>query len=83
MFVSNSDNLGATLDLKILTHFATTDASFMMECCQRTENDKKGGHLAIRKSDKHLVLRESAMCADEDAADFQDITKHQFFNTNN
>jgi UDP-N-acetylglucosamine pyrophosphorylase len=43
MFVSNSDNLGATLDLKILTHFATTDASFMMECCERTENDKKGG----------------------------------------
>ena len=83
MFVSNSDNLGATLDLKILTHFATTDASFMMECCERTENDKKGGHLAIRNSDKHLILRESAMCADEDEAAFQDITKHRFFNTNN
>jgi len=83
MFVSNSDNLGATLDLKILTHFAKTDASFMMECCERTENDKKGGHLAIRNSDKHLVLRESAMCADEDEDAFQDITKHRFFNTNN
>ena len=83
MFVSNSDNLGATLDLKILAHFATSDASFMMECCQRTENDKKGGHLATRNSDQHLILRESAMCADEDEADFQDITKHQFFNTNN
>lgn len=83
MFVSNSDNLGATLDLKILTHFATTDASFMMECCERTENDKKGGHLAIRNSDKHLILRESAMCADEDEPAFQDITKHRFFNTNN
>jgi len=83
MFVSNSDNLGATLDLKILTHFATIDASFMMECCERTENDKKGGHLAIRNSDKHLVLRESAMCADEDEPAFQDITKHRFFNTNN
>lgn len=83
MFVSNSDNLGATLDLKILTHFATTDASFMMECCERTENDKKGGHLAVRKSDQHLILRESAMCADEDEAAFQDITKHRFFNTNN
>lgn len=83
MFVSNSDNLGATLDLKILTHFATTDASFMMECCERTENDKKGGHLAIRNSDKHLILRESAMCADEDEPAFQDITKHKFFNTNN
>jgi UDP-N-acetylglucosamine pyrophosphorylase len=83
MFVSNSDNLGAKLDLKILTHFATANASFMMECCERTENDKKGGHLAIRTSDKHLILRESAMCAEEDEAAFQDITKHRFFNTNN
>lgn len=82
MFVSNSDNLGATLDLPILTHFAETDAPFMMECCARTENDKKGGHLAIRDSDKQLILRESAMCADEDEAAFQDITKHKFFNTN-
>jgi phosphoglucomutase len=83
MFVSNSDNLGATLDLKILTHFATTDTPFMMECCERTENDKKGGHLAVRNSDKQLILRESAMCADEDEAAFQDISKHRFFNTNN
>lgn len=83
MFVSNSDNLGATLDLKILTHFATSDAPFMMECCVRTENDKKGGHLAVRKSDNQLILRESAMCADEDEKDFQDITKHRYFNTNN
>ena len=83
MFVSNSDNLGATLDLKILTHFATTDAPFMMECCERTENDKKGGHLAIRNSDQQLILRESAMCAKEDESSFQDISKHRFFNTNN
>ena len=83
MFVSNSDNLGATLDLSILTHFATTDAPFMMECCERTSNDKKGGHLAVRNSDQQLVLRESAMCAAEDETAFQDITKHRFFNTNN
>mmetsp|Transcript_4311 Transcript_4311/g.5598 ORF Transcript_4311/g.5598 Transcript_4311/m.5598 type:complete len:1075 (-) Transcript_4311:1349-4573(-) len=83
MFVSNSDNLGATLDLSILTHFAKEDAPFMMECCTRTENDKKGGHLAVRNSDKQLILRESAMCADEDEDAFQDITKHRFFNTNN
>jgi phosphoglucomutase len=83
MFVSNSDNLGATLCLKILSYFAKEDAPFMMECCARTENDKKGGHLAVRKSDSQLILRESAMCADEDEADFQDITKHKFFNTNN
>jgi phosphoglucomutase len=83
MFVSNSDNLGASLDLQILAYFAQKNAPFMMECCERTENDKKGGHLAVRKSDKQLILRESAMCADEDEAAFQDITKHKFFNTNN
>jgi phosphoglucomutase len=83
MFVSNSDNLGASLDLKILTYFADKDASFMMECCERTENDKKGGHLAVRISDNHLVLRESAMCLSEDEGSFQDTTKHRFFNTNN
>jgi phosphoglucomutase len=83
MFVSNSDNLGASLDLSILTYFAEKDASFMMECCERTENDKKGGHLAVRNSDSHLILRESAMCRDEDESIFQDVTKHRFFNTNN
>ena len=83
MFVSNSDNLGASLDLGILTYFAQKDAPFLMECCERTENDKKGGHLALRIDDKQLILRESAMCADEDEAAFQDITKHRFFNTNN
>ena len=83
MFVSNSDNLGASLDLSILTYFAQKDASFMMECCERTANDKKGGHLAIRNKDQQLILRESAMCADEDEEAFQDITKHRFFNTNN
>ena len=43
----------------------------------------KGGHLAIRNSDKRFILRESVMCANEDKSVFQDITKHCFFNTNN
>ena len=83
MFVSNSDNLGASLDLEILTYFVEKGYPFMMECCERTENDKKGGHLAVRNKDKQLILRESAMCADEDEDAFKDITKHRFFNTNN
>ena len=83
MFVSNSDNLGASLDLGILAYFAQKNLPFMMECCERTENDKKGGHLAIRDKDKQLILRESAMCSDEDKDAFTDITKHRFFNTNN
>ena len=69
--------------MPLLTHFVSTDTPFMMECCERTENDKKGGHLAVRNSDQQLILRESAMCADEDEDAFQDITKHRYFNTNN
>ena len=83
LFVSNSDNLGATLDLDLLHHFASSDKAFLMEVCERTPGDKKGGHLAQRKSDGRLMLRESAMCPDEDKGAFQDISKHRFFNTNN
>lgn len=31
VFVSNSDNLGATLDVDLLVYFAETDKSFVME----------------------------------------------------
>jgi len=81
MFVSNSDNLGATMDLKLLTWFAQSGAPFAMECCERTEADKKGGHLA--KRGRKLLLRESAQCPDADESKFQDISRHKYFNTNN
>jgi UDP-N-acetylglucosamine pyrophosphorylase len=83
LFVSNSDNLGATVDLSILDHLRETNASFLMEVTERTAADRKGGHLARRKSDGRLVLRESAQCPKEDEAQFQDITRHRYFNTNN
>jgi UTP--glucose-1-phosphate uridylyltransferase len=82
-FVSNSDNLGATLDPSLLAWFAASGASFAMEVTQRTEADRKGGHLARRKADGRLVLRESAQCPREDEAAFQDIGRHRYFNTNN
>lgn len=50
---------------------------------ERTAADKKGGHLARRKADGRFILRESAMCPDEDKAKFEDVALHKFFNTNN
>lgn len=82
-FVSNSDNLGAILDPALLTWFAQTGAPFAMEVTRRTEADRKGGHLAVRKADGQLVLREVAQCPDEDLDAFQDISRHRYFNTNN
>merc|ERR1711976_875628 len=83
MGVSNSDNLGATMDLKILTHFVNSGAPFMMEVATRTDADKKGGHLATMKSTGGLTLRESAQCPKDDEKAFQDTTKYSYFNTNN
>lgn len=82
-FVSNSDNLGAILDPVILRHFADSGAPFLMECTRRTAADRKGGHLAVRKADGRLLLREVAQCPDADLDAFQDIGQHQYFNTNN
>ena len=83
LFVSNSDNLGATVDLRLLNHFATSGNSFLMEVATRTAADRKGGHLARRQADGRLLLRESAQCPAADETQFQDITRHRFFNTNN
>lgn len=81
-FVSNSDNLGAVLDPALLKWFAESDAPFMMEVTRRTSADRKGGHLARRKADGRLLLREVAQCPDEDLDVFQDIHRHRYFNTN-
>jgi len=83
LFVSNSDNLGATVDLRLLSHFAASGDSFLMEVATRTAADRKGGHLARRRADGRLLLRESAQCPPADEAQFQDIARHRFFNTNN
>jgi UDP-N-acetylglucosamine pyrophosphorylase len=80
-FVSNADNLGAVLDLRILGWFTSKEIPFALEVAERTESDKKGGHLALRNG--RLILREIAQCSDEDMASFQDIRRHHYFNTNN
>ena len=81
-FVSNSDNLGAFIDKKILGYFVNNQLPFMMEVADRTAADKKGGHLA-QLPNGQLILRESAQCPPEDLASFQNIKRHKYFNTNN
>jgi UTP--glucose-1-phosphate uridylyltransferase len=80
-FVSNSDNLGAVLEPRVLAWFAREEIPFLMEVADRTEADRKGGHIARLRGDG-LVLRESAQTPDEDADAFQDVRRHRFFNTN-
>ena len=82
-FVSNSDNLGAQMDTRFLRWFAESGAPFVMEVTRRSESDRKGGHLATRRSDGQPVLREIAQCPESDIPSFQDIEKYKYFNTNN
>jgi len=80
-FVSNSDNLGAVLDVRILSWFAEEQTPFAMEVARRTEADRKGGHIA--RSGGRLVLRETAQTPEEDLEALQDVGRHPFVNTNN
>jgi UTP--glucose-1-phosphate uridylyltransferase len=83
LFLSNSDNLGAVLDTRILDWFAGEGLPFLSESTDRTEGDRKGGHLARRRSDGGLVLRETAQTPDEDREAFEDVSRHRYFNCNN
>jgi UTP--glucose-1-phosphate uridylyltransferase len=80
-FVANVDNLGAVVEPAIVSWFAGERLPFVMEVADRTEADRKGGHLARRRGDG-LVLREIAQTPDEDVAAFQDVGRHRYFNTN-
>src|SRR3954453_5625087 len=82
-FVANSDNLGAALDPRILTWLHAEHIPFLMEVTERTEADRKGGHLARRKADGRLVLRETAQTPEEDLEKLSDLSRHRFANTNN
>jgi UTP--glucose-1-phosphate uridylyltransferase len=81
-FVSNSDNLGAVLDARILAWLARQEIPFAMEVTRRTEADRKGGHIAGRKGGGY-TLRETAQTPKEDLDALQDIGRHRYVNTNN
>ncbi len=87
LFLSNSDNLGAVLEPRILAWFASEELPFVSEVVDRTEADRKGGHLARRGDTRAggggLVLRETAQVPDEDQDAFEDVKRHRFFNANN
>jgi UTP--glucose-1-phosphate uridylyltransferase len=83
VFVSNSDNLGAVPSPRIAGWFAGRGIPFAIEAVQRTPSDRKGGHFARRKSDGHIVLRETAQTLKEDQAALADLDRHRFSSTNN
>uniref|UniRef100_A0A667XV72 UTP--glucose-1-phosphate uridylyltransferase n=1 Tax=Myripristis murdjan TaxID=586833 RepID=A0A667XV72_9TELE len=85
IFVSNIDNLGATVDLSILNHLMSQPADrrceFIMEVTDKTRADVKGGTLI--QYENHLRLLEIAQVPKAHVDEFKSVTKFKIFNTNN
>ncbi len=79
-FVSNSDNLGALVDVRIAAWLAEEQVPFVLEAVRGTPADRKGGHLA--RYEGRVVLRETAQVPGDDTS-FTDIERWRWYNTNN
>ncbi|XP_073060739.1 LOW QUALITY PROTEIN: UTP--glucose-1-phosphate uridylyltransferase-like [Primulina eburnea] len=81
VFVANSDNLGAVVDLKILNHLINNKNEYCMEVTPKTLADVKGGTLISYEGKVQLL--EIAQVPDEYVNEFKSIEKFKIFNTNN
>ncbi|KAL3838740.1 hypothetical protein ACJIZ3_023331 [Penstemon smallii] len=81
VFVANSDNLGAVVDLKILNHLINNKNEYCMEVTPKTLADVKGGTLISYEGKVQLL--EIAQVPDEHVNEFKSIEKFKIFNTNN
>ncbi|KAG4387406.1 hypothetical protein AAZX31_11G216500 [Glycine max] len=81
VFVANSDNLGAVVDLKILNHLIEHKNEYCMEVTPKTLADVKGGTLISYEG--RVQLLEIAQVPDEHVSEFKSIEKFKIFNTNN
>lgn len=82
-FLSNIDNMGATVDLNILNFIASSQEQpeFVMEVTNKTRADVKGGTL-INYEDR-LMLLEIAQVPKDYVDEFKSVSKFRIFNTNN
>lgn len=81
VFLSNVDNLGAVVDLRILEHMEATGAEYLMELTDKTKADVKGGTIIDYEGSVRLL--EIAQVPKEHEQDFKSIKKFKYFNTNN
>ncbi len=80
-FISNLDNLAASLDPWILGLIARDRIDFLLEVTPRTVEDSKGGTLVVK--DGAIKLVEIAEVSDDDKPLFMNIQDFRVFNTNN
>jgi len=81
VFISNIDNLGATVDWTILNWLDKDKIDFIMEVTDKTRSDVKGGTLIDYEGKAKLF--EIAQCPSSKLDEFKSIKKFKIFNTNN
>lgn len=81
IFVSNVDNLGATVDLRILKDIVDREVEYCMELTDKTRADIKGG--TIISYDGNVQLLEVAQVPSQYIEEFKSVSKFKVFNTNN
>ena len=80
--ISNSDNLGARVDPRIAAFVESEQIPFLMEVVEGTASERKGGHIARRRSDGQLILREIAQTPPDDQESFRDYRHWHYYNAN-
>lgn len=80
LFVSNIDNLAATVDLTLLEYFSSQNLEFMMEVTNKTRADIKGGTLI--EYEGGIRLLEIAQVPSAKKSEFTSVRKFKIFNTN-
>ncbi|UXI14847.1 fructose-6-phosphate aminotransferase [Sarcoptes scabiei] len=85
VFLSNIDNLGATVDLNILNYLlnpsSSTHPTYVMEVTDKTHADVKGGTLIQYEGTVRLL--EIAQVPKSHIEEFKSVKKFKIFNTNN
>jgi UTP--glucose-1-phosphate uridylyltransferase len=80
VFISNSDNLGATVDPRIASFLLDDGPSFILEVSEKTLADIKGG--TLYEANGKLGLLEAAQVPPEGMDEFCGVDKFKTFNTN-
>jgi UTP--glucose-1-phosphate uridylyltransferase len=86
LFISNGDNLGATVEPNILEYIYQNKIEFAMEMTPKTLADKKGGAIYRKVIDGKFIgyeLLETAQVPKDHEHEFSGMGKFRTFSTNN
>lgn len=84
LFISNGDNLGATVDGRVLSFFLSKNLDIAMEVTPKSRGDLKGGVLYRRAGEPGRIgLLETAQVAEDHLPDFSDVNRFPYFSINN